>query len=410
MIPLQQVIFVNRYFWPDESATSQMLTDIAKRLAAQQIQVRVICSRQLYDHPDALLPAQENIDGVSIYRVWTSRFGRGQLAGRAVDYASFYLSAASRLLALTRKHDIVVAKTDPPMLSIMAAVVSRLRGAALINWLQDIFPEVATELNANPLPRWVSSLLSRLRDRSLRTAKCNVVLGNRMRDHLLSCAIDHTSIRVIENWADGVQITPQARNDNRLRREYGLAEKFVVAYSGNLGRAHEFQTIVGAADLLRAQKDIAFLMIGGGVKMQQLQAEVARLNLHNFLFLPHQPRESLADSLSAADVHLACLLPLMEGLIVPSKIYGILAAGRPVIFIGDSEGEIAQVIRRASCGVSINTGDGLELARAIRSLQENPTLASQQSACARQAFDAHYTLDAATAKWLRVLNDSGLQL
>ena len=138
-----RVVFLNRYFHPDHAATSVLLSNLAFALSQRGIQVTVITSRLRYEGGDHLLPQHETIRGVDVHRVWTSRRGRSGLIGRSLDYGSFYLAAAWRLWRVIRRNDIVVAKTDPPLLSVMAAPIARLKGARLVNWLQDIFPEVA---------------------------------------------------------------------------------------------------------------------------------------------------------------------------------------------------------------------------------------------------------------------------
>jgi len=398
-----RLVFVNRYFYPDVSATSQMLFDLTQRLAAHGIDVHVVCSRQLYDDPAALLPASEMVRGIHVHRIWTSRFGRDRLAGRAVDYASFYVTAAAKLRRLLQLGDILVAKTDPPLISIVGAAVVRLRGAHLVNWLQDIFPEVASHLGANPLPRWLDAALRNLRDRSWRAARINVVLGSRMREHLEHRGIASDRIQIIENWADAEAIVLMPVDANQLRGPHGLTGKFVVAYSGNMGRAHEFDTILAAAEQLRTDQQVVFLMIGGGVKMQQLQRAVVDKGLANFRFLPYQPRAALSDSLGAADVHLACLLSKLEGLIVPSKFYGILAAGRPAIFIGDTDGELARIVKDFKCGLAVATGDTHALVGAIQRLMADKSGREEMGARARTLFMERYTVDRATQQWLTAL-------
>jgi colanic acid biosynthesis glycosyl transferase WcaI len=404
-IKMQRVVFVNRYFYPDVSATSQILWDLAQGLRKQGMEVHVVCCRQLYEDSSSRLSSRETIGGVQVHRIWTTRFGRAGLAGRAFDYLSFYLFAAAKLLGTVGKHDVLVAKTDPPLISLVAAAIAAMRGAHLINWLQDVFPEIASQLGANPLPTWLDAALRRMRARSLAAASMNIVLGQRMRDHLLDQRVAPERIRVIENWADGTAIRPIPAEGTCLRKTLGLEGKFIVGYSGNMGRAHEFDTILGAATKLRARDDIVFVVIGGGAKMPPFKRAVQDRRLTNFVFLPYQPRELLCDSLAAADVHLACLLPPLEGLMVPSKFYGILAAGRPVIFIGDADGELARVIRASQCGSVVFSGDGAVLADEISRLSVEPAWRHAAGQRARELFDRDYTLEAATGKWLTVLQE-----
>ncbi|MBV8062759.1 MAG: glycosyltransferase family 4 protein, partial [Nevskia sp.] len=282
-----RVVFVNRYYHPDLSATSQILTDLARHLARCGAEVHVVCSRQLYDQPQARLRASERLDGVQVHRLRTSRFGRGNLGGRALDYLSFYCACAWHLLWLLRRGDIAVAKTDPPLISLVAAVAARLRGARLVNWLQDLFPEVASRLGANPLPGPLDRLLRGARDRSLRGARMNVVLGQRMRDQLLGRGIPAERISIIENWA-GQEAAPAPPACSRLRLALGLQDRFVAAYSGNLGRAHDYRAILEAAALLQPDPRFVLLMIGGGAGMDTLRAAAAQRRLGNLLFLPYQ--------------------------------------------------------------------------------------------------------------------------
>jgi colanic acid biosynthesis glycosyl transferase WcaI len=400
----KKFVFVNRYFDPDQSASSQMLSDLARGLAARARLVHVVCSRQLYDDSRAGLPPHEVRSGVTIHRVATTRFGRAGLIGRAADYASFYVSAGLTLLRLLRAGDVVIAKTDPPLISILAAGVARVKGTVLINWQQDVYPEVASHLQANPLPRWLDSQLRKLRDWSLRRAKMNVLISNRMLGYFQQRGIPRPQLCVIDNWADAEAIAPKPAGSSVLRARLGLADRFVVSYSGNLGRAHEFNTFLAAADAMRSESSIAFLIIGGGAKMESLRREVAKRGLENFLFLPYQRRDDLEDSLAAADVHLVSLLPALQGLIMPSKVFGILAAGRPLLYIGDSHCDIARVIAETGCGVSVAVDAVKDLVAAIRWLKSEPNVCADMGARAREIFLRRYTMQNAIERWISVLD------
>jgi colanic acid biosynthesis glycosyl transferase WcaI len=399
----QRIVFVNRYYDPDQSATSQMLTDLARGLAAKGYETHVVCSRQLYDDAAVRLTSSEKRFGVRIHRVATTRFGRDRLAGRAIDYASFYFTCAFMLFKLLRRGDVLVAKTDPPLLSILAAPIAKIKRASLVNWQQDVFPEVASHLGANPLPRWLDQCLRRVRDASLNAAKMNVVIGARMREYLAIRGIPEDKLCVIQNWADGEMIKPKATTASSLRARLDLVGRFIVCYSGNLGRAHEFGTLLAAAQMLKGDSRIIFLFIGGGAKMDALKRAVEEHGLDSFRFLSYQSRDTLEDSLAAADVHLVSLLPALEGLIVPSKLYGILAAGRPLIFIGDADGEIGRVIDRAKCGRVLNVGDAAGLRDALRNLETHPEGLVRMGALAGQLFTEEYGLHRALERWIAVI-------
>jgi glycosyltransferase involved in cell wall biosynthesis len=399
-----KIVFVNRYFYPDHSATSQLLSDLAFHLAAGGRGVHVIASRQRYDEPDARLPAQETIRGVAVHRVWTTTFGRGSLPGRTLDYLTFHISAFVALLGTVSRGDIVVAKTDPPMLSVMAWPVARLKGARLVNWLQDIFPEIAAAVGM----RWANGpagrMLARLRDSTLRSAAINVVPGTSMKERVVALGMDAGRVRVIHNWADGDSIRPIAGNDNRLRKAWGYADRFVVMYSGNLGRANDFRTIVEAAERLRDDVGVAFLFVGAGYQLAPVQDHAARLRVQSIEFRPYQPHEVLGESLCVGNVHLISLRPELEGLMLPSKFYGIAAAGRPTIFVGNAGGEMAQLIGELRCGVVVPAGDTEGLTAAIRQLKSDPVLCRSYGENARLVFEQRFDKRHALEAWDEVLN------
>lgn len=399
-----KVVFLNRYFFPDHSATSQLLSDLAFHLAAQGREVHVISSRQRYDEPGAKLAPLETIRGVIVHRVWTSTFGRGNLPGRALDYLTFYLFTGLALLRLAARGDIVVAKTDPPLLSLVASPVARVKGAKLVNWLQDVFPEVAGALGMGWARGWVGRLLARVRDVTLRAAHMNVVLGSAVRRYLISRGVDESKLRVIHNWADGELIRPVRPEDNRLRSEWGIEGKFVVGYSGNMGRVHEFETVLRAAGALKGDASIDFLFIGDGAQRKWIEHRAASLGLSSLQFRPYQPRVNLGNSLSVPDVHMVSLLPAVEGLVFPSKLYGILAAGRPVIFVGDPEGEIARILNDAQCGVAVRASDASGLVAAIIRLKDDVALCNDYGNNARRVFEDRFDKRIALAAWKPVLD------
>jgi len=349
-----------------------MVSDLAFHLASRGWHVGAITSRQRYDDAAARLPACESVDGVDIRRVWSSRFGRAFLPGRAIDYATFYASAFFAVHA--EKDAVIVALTDPPLISVVAAIASR----RLVNWVQDLFPEVANALGIR-----APQFLRRVRDWSLRRARMNVALGERMARRIAG------PVTVRHNWA-GESLAPVARDPNA---------PFTVAYSGNLGRAHEFETMLAA---MRALPDVRFVITGGGAQLDRVRAGAPA----NVEFQPYQPRERLSESLSAADVHLVTLQPALEGLIVPSKFYGILAVARAAIFIGARDGELATLIRENDCGFVIEPGDDDALAAAIRTLAADRGRAAEMGRRGRALYESRFAPAIALSDWERILTEA----
>lgn len=399
---LPAIIFVNRYFWPDRSATSQILSDVAFHLAEQGIPVQVIASRLSYESDEGPFPSTELHRGVTIHRVATPSFGRGSILGRIADYLGFYVTAFVKTLAVAQRGDVVVAKTDPPVLSWPIGIAARMKGARRVNWLQDLYPEVATALGVLGESGLPARIVRALRNRSLKAADCNVAIGERMADVLRREGVSDDRIVVIPNMTDEQGVRPLDPAANLLRREWGYAPgDLVVGYSGNLGRAHDIDTLIAAAGTLQAagRSDIRFVLIGGGFLRERLEREIAARGLNNIDLKPYQPRERLGQSLTLPDVHLVSLLPALEGAIVPSKFYGAAASGRPVVFIGSHAGELGALIPAENCGAVVQVGDGAALARVLTGYADDPARRRVEGANARALVERRFSRAAVFAQW-----------
>jgi colanic acid biosynthesis glycosyl transferase WcaI len=392
-----KAVFVNRFFHPDAAPTGVLAADVAFDWASAGMEVHAIAGRGGYADERVRYPAEELVGGVHVHRVPTVRSRRGSTAARVLDYASFHVLAGWRLWRLLRRGDVVVAKTDPPLFSVTAALAAAARGAVLVNWLQDVFPEVAVRAGVRGIRGPAFAVARRLRDWSLRQAGANVVVGERMA-RLVARRAANERVRVIANWSDGgkVRAVPASQ---ALRAEWGLQGRFVVGYAGNLGRAHDVETLLGAARRLAHRLDIAFLFVGGGHGVERLR----EARLPNVVIRGYVREDALGPVLGLADVHLVTLLPQFEGLIVPSKFYAAAAAGRPVVFVGDIEGEIAGLVRNHACGIEVPPGDVDALVRAIVSLCEGRSHCAALGAAARRAFEESWDRPVALGRWRAVL-------
>ena len=227
-----------------------------------------------------------------------------------------------------------------------------------------------------------------------------------MAARLAAQGVPRTRLTVIANWTDGELIRPLAPQDNPLRAAWGLGERFVIGYSGNLGCAHAVDPVVELITLLQDEPELVFLFIGAGAGYRTLRAALAGARLDHVVFRPYQERAQLPQSLTAPDLHLVTLRPEWEGLVMPSKLYGALAAGRPVVFVGDPEGDVARIVRRGLGLVA--SPDGMPaLAAEIRALQRDPARCARMGAAARQAYEA-CPRDASLAAWTRCLRAAAL--
>jgi colanic acid biosynthesis glycosyl transferase WcaI len=404
---MRRVFFVNRFYAPDHSATAQILTDLSVALVQNGHEVHVITTQGLYDDPSAKLPLEESLNGVFVHRVSVPAYDRNNLGKRALGYLFVYRQLASALRKLITAGDIVVAKTDPPLLSVVAERAIRGKGVVFFNWLQDVYPEVAAHLGVPFVKGPISIILTRFRDRSLQSADKNVVLGVRMAEVVQQRGVHSDKIAIIPNWTDDEEIIPVSHLSNHLRVEWGLENKFVVGYSGNLGRAHEFETLLAAARQLQTREDIVFLFIGSGHHFARLKALVEEFGISKqFQFRPYQARRHLKYSLGVADVHWLSLLPELEGLIVPSKFYGIAAAGRPTISVTAANGEIGRLVIENNCGVQIDPGNGSALAKAIVELADDRPRVDEMGRRARALIDTTYNRNNAIRIWDALLSSA----
>ena len=384
------VYLVNRYFWPDESATSLLLTDLAEDLQTAGHEVQVFTSRQLYNRPQAQLPRHQVWQGIQIHRLQTSCFGRRHFCGRLFDIITFHL-ALLYANNITVKPDAWFVMTDPPLI---VNTVLQLRGrldGRVIHHVDDVYPDLAMALGSLPQPGWVSSLLGRWAQAGLRNCDQVLALGECMAGVLKNKGVATDRLAIIPPWADGSRLFPLDHQENKFRQEIGIPEDdLVVMYSGNMGLGHRFETILSAARSLATLDTVHFVFIGDGAKKPQIDAFRRVHNLKNIIMLPYQPRERLRETLSAGDVHLISLDAKVQGLIVPSKLAGILAVGRPLVFLGSEQNSVAAAILQGQCGYVIPEGDVSQLEETIKGFLKNPEHRRRLGAVARKLFDREY--------------------
>ena len=400
------VLFINQFYAPDAASTAQILADLCVGLSGRQVEVSVICSRTAYCPSSASAAREAKPEPVRAYRVPGLRFERGSFMWRAASYLSFLLFATLRGLFIPRA-DVIVTLTTPPFVGLVGVVLAWTRRSRLVLWSMDLYPEVAVAAGAIDRNGWVARVTQRLAHVIYRRCERVVALGPFMRQRILEYGLDADRVQVIHNWSDGDLVQPVAHGDNLFRAEHELNGCFAAMYSGNMGVGHQFDGILDAVGMLARRPNVRFVFIGEGPRKQDISDQMEQEGLDNLSLLPYQPRERLDQSLSAGDVHLVSLRDEMQGLIVPSKIYGILAAGRPAILIGGRDNEVAQIIEEHQCGFVVPEGDSGALCAAIEKLAGEPELAASMGRRARAAFEEHYNFGSALAAWQRLLADIG---
>jgi colanic acid biosynthesis glycosyl transferase WcaI len=399
-----RVIILNQFFYPDHSATSQLMTELAESLVERGVQVTALSGRGRYNGGEKL-PPRESYRGVAIERAWATSFGKRTTAARLSDYLSFYLGSSWRLILLPR-HDIVMALTTPPLIALVALLIGRLRGMRVVALLQDVYPDVAVALGAIDSRSSFTRALKRLNRFVLRRVDRTIVLGECMRDRVApkAGAPPSNRIAVIHNWADGSEIKPLENGHNPFSAQHELAGLFVVLFSGNLGLVNDFATVLEAARLLADRLDILFLFVGEGSRACEIESFTERHGLRNIRTLPYQPRDNLRYSLAAGHASLVTLAEGLAGLSVPSKTYAALAAGRPILFVGDRGSSIASLVSENGCGAVVEPGDSDRLARIIVAWAASPELLAEMGRAARSLFISRFDRPRAVSAYMETFS------
>lgn len=353
-----RLLVLNQYYWPAFEATAHLLTELCEALA-DEYDVTVVTGSV----GDRAPLGRDRRNGVSIARVPSTAYERRRLSRRGLNYLSYVGLGAAEALRAPRP-DVVLCMTDPPFLGAAAMIVARRFAAPLVVIAQDVFPDIAVRLGRLRNPAVVGALEVLVRS-YLRRADRIVAIGETMRARLQAKGARPERVRVIANWVDTEALRPlERRNDWALAQ--GLDGCFVVMHSGNVGHAQDLDSLVRAASFLRDLDRLSIVIVGQGARHAELVALAGRLEVDCVRFVDYQPRELLAQSLSAADVHVVGLASGLAGFVVPSRLYGVMAVGRPVIVAADEESEAAQIVRAAECGVVVEPGRPELLAAALR--------------------------------------------
>jgi len=396
------VLFLNRSYWPDVEATGQLLTELCGDLA-QRHRVTVIAGQPNFvDAGGCGLIQRETHLGVHIIRVRNSRFSKKSLLGRVVGLSGYLLLAAWSAFT-ARRPDAIVAETDPPVLGALGALLKAWHRCGFVYYLQDLYPEVGLalgRLRPGPLTwflRWATQF-------GLRHADRIVVLGEDMRRRVEARGIAPEKIVVVPNWVDSERVRPLS-DANGLRKHWQLDGQFVVMYSGNLGLSQNLEQILIAARELQSDP-IRFVFVGEGAAKARLEAQAAEWSLANVSFHPYQPKDKLSESLGVADVHLIPLQGGLAGCIVPSKMYGILAAGKPYIAAVDADSEVARITNESQTGVVIPPDSAPHLIESIRWCLTSPEELMQMGQRGRHLAETVFDRRLATARFEDVVREA----
>ena len=390
----QRIWVVSELYYPELTSTGYFLTGLAEGLAeTETYDVSVFCGQPSYWARGERAPARETRNGVDVQRCWATTLDKNNLLFKVVNLVTVSMSIFLCSLFRVRRGDILISVTNPPLLPYFEALACQIRGARFVLLIHDVYPEILARLRILQ-PQSIPMRLLDCASRWLyKKADCVVVVGRDMLS-LVAGKLQSTDKRVIvaTNWANSGTISPEARSKNRLLSTLNLKDRFVVQFWGNMGRPHNIEDLVDAAELLASDSSFHFLVIGWGTKRAWVVDEKASRRLENLTILEPLPREESCDVQNACDISINILAPGMSGISVPSRSYNAMAAGKPLLAVCDSESELAAVVREEDIGWVLPPGRPDLIVAALREARANPDLLRSMGARARKAAETKYTI------------------
>lgn len=402
-----RVLLLNQCFHPDHVATAQHLSDLALELVKSGHQVTAVASSRGYDDPTRRFPVHETWNGVEIHRIWTPGLGKKAKWRRLVDFGTFWLNAA-RILLFMPRHDVTVCLTSPPLISTLGTIAAKLKGGAVVPWVMDLNPDEAVAAGWLKAGGLVERTLTFIQNWSFRQASRIIALDRFMATRLVNKGVHPEVIHTDAPWShdQAVRFDPAARE--AFRAKHGLTGKFIVMYSGNHSPCHPLDTILEAADVLKAETNIHFLFVGGGSEFKKVQSFQKDKALSNITTLPYQPMNELSGSLSSADLHLVVMGDPFVGIVHPCKIYNILTLGIPLLFIGPDQSHGGDLARRLGDPAYARLAQHGEVDRVITHIREAAAQGPQQPNAAAQRLGGDYSHSILCPKLVQVITQAGL--
>ena len=383
---------VSELYHPEETSTGYFVTHIAEALAGEH-EVHVLCSQPTYSGRGTRAPSRETRHGVDVERCWSTTFPKDNLPLRALNVLTFSLNVMWRALVRFRRNDVVIVVTNPPTLPYVIAVAALFRRARLWLLLHDLYPEVmvASGMTSPRSPlTWLVDRMSRiLYGRAERIIALGPGMAERVRGKLRA---DPERVVVIPNWGDIDRVVPMSRASNALLEQLGIADRFVVQYMCNMGRTHGLDTVLEAAALMKHDDSVHFLFVGWGARKQWLEDEARRIGLGNVTILPPCAGDELPVYANACDLAIIAFRPGMAGVSVPSRMYNVFAAGKPLLAVTEPGTELTRMALEEGVGFVAEPGDPREIADAVRRAQADPSALAAMGRRARELAETHYSL------------------
>ncbi|MEA5557807.1 glycosyltransferase family 4 protein [Nodularia spumigena] len=393
---MQQITIITQYFHPHHGATSQLMTDLAKGFSDLGYTMNIFTGTQ------AKKTTPKSLNTININRAFSPIKSSTSIYSKIISSIFFLLGALWYVIFSIPRNTTLLIVSNPPYAGVLAIFFKIIYKGKYHFLLQDIFPESAAMSGIMKENSILYKFLAKLIYLTYKYSECIIVLSTSMQEFIEKKYPDLKSqIKVIENWS--IEDIPNvSKQENQFAQEQKLDKIFTVLYSGNLGRLHDIETITEAAIILK-DDPIKFVFIGDGAKTKIVRQAIDTHNLKNILLLPYQPRELLSLSLTACDISLVSLIPGAESIVAPSKLYGMLAAGRGIISISVPNSYLDQLLTNSNCGINVPPHNPEYLADIIRKLQSDEERVKLMGERARKLYKDKYTFHRALGEYEHIL-------
>jgi len=405
-----QLLVLCQLFYPELVSTGQTLTELCEELAEQGMNIEVFCAPPTVIKRREKIPKNIKYKGIKIRRVWGTRLPKLNLTGRILNQGTFALSVFFWLLIHRPKKPILVL-TNPPFLAASCALLRKLKLiGSYIYLIFDVYPDTAIRLGVIKKNGLLSGLWDCLNGFILKNTSAVIVIGRCMKEVIAEkmkkiCCNENDKIYNITMWSDDKLIKAAKGKDNPLIKKWNLENKFVVCYSGNMGRFHDMETVIRSAEILKTNEHICFLFVGEGHKKQDIIKYATEYNLQNCQFHTYVTRQKLGFLMNLADVGIVSLLESQEGLSVPSKAFGLMAAGVPIIAVMSAKSEISRIVTEENCGLVTKPGNEKTLATNILRLYNNKNELEQMGKNSLNAINEKHNLENVSKQYFDLITE-----